>query len=143
MHEVVNEAEYMNEVQKIIKWAKTSITTLESDDEAITEQIAETARFNARIIQDELEVANALELLEATKRVAYRKEKATLGEKITEKFLDDLVTLDSEVQEMRQTHRNMQRRVHVVEGLLTAISVSKRMFIERNKQKLNHIYAGE
>lgn len=140
-YKILGEAEYTERLKDVISWAKTSLQTLEIDDEKITEQIALVGRLNARVLQDEAEIKNRLELLEATKRSDFRAARASVGEKVTEKLLDDLVTMESDVQEMRSLFRTMQHRVHVMEGLFMSISMSKRMFIERNKQKLNHIYS--
>jgi hypothetical protein len=84
-----------------------------------------------------------MEVLEASKRNEIRKNKFMAGEKITEKALEDLVLMDEDIQTMGETLRTMQYRVNIIEGLFMSISVSKRMFIERNKQKINHIYKGE
>lgn len=143
MYEVIKEEVYTSRLEKAVSVAKTSLQTLEIDDEKITEQIVDIARFRARVIQDEAEVKNALELLEAVKRTELRKSKASVGEKVTERCLDDLITMDAEVQELRSKLRNMQKRFNVVDALFTAISISKRMFIERNKQKLNHLVKGD
>lgn len=143
MHEVLSEEVYTTRLKEVVSWAKTSLATLEIDDEQITEQICKAAQLRARVLQDEAEVKNSMEVLEASKRNEIRKNKFMAGEKITEKALEDLVLMDEDIQTMGETLRTMQYRVNIIEGLFMSISVSKRMFIERNKQKINHIYRGE
>lgn len=143
MHEVLSEEVYTTRLKEVVSWAKTSLATLEIDDEQITEQICKAAQLRARVLQDEAEVKNSMEVLEASKRNEIRKNKFMAGEKITEKALEDLVLMDEDIQKMGETLRTMQYRVNIIEGLFMSISVSKRMFIERNKQKINHIYRGE
>lgn len=137
-YNILSSSEYSEKVKAIVEWSKTSMRTIESDDELITYQIAQVSTFLGRVIRDEAEVANALEILEATKRATIRERNAMSGAKTTERGLDDTITLDETVQEMRAMYADVKSRTFVVTNLMAAISTSKRQFIERNKDRINH-----
>lgn len=137
-YEILSNEEYMNKVKEILDWSKTSIHSLEEDDTAITSQIAEVSVFLGRVVRDEAETAIALDILESQKRTSIREEKVSNGEKVTEKFLDDSITRDLAVQDLRKLYAETKSRTIVVQNLMQAISNSKRQFIERNKERINH-----
>jgi hypothetical protein len=138
MYQCVSQQIFDSRVEEVVSWTKTSLTRLEADDEAISNQIASVSVLMGRTVQDEAETKNALELLKAVKRAEHRKLLTQRGEKATEKYLDDLVLQEPEVQELIGTYNEMCKRVVVMEGLYQAITTSKRQFIERNKERINH-----
>jgi acetylornithine/succinyldiaminopimelate/putrescine aminotransferase len=138
MYQCLAKPNYDEKVEQIVSWTKTSLRSLEADDEAISNQIACVSLLMGRTFQDEAESKNALELLKSIKRAEHRKLLVQRGEKPTEKYLDDLVLQEPEVQENITTYNEMMKRRVVLEGLYQAITTSKRQFIERNKERINH-----
>lgn len=137
-YEILSSEEYTDKVKQVLEWSKTSLNSLEADDMAITSQIADVSVFLGRVVRDEAETAIALDILESQKRTSIREDKVSNGEKVTEKFLEDSITKDQSVQELRQLHAETKSRTVVVQNLMQAISNSKRQFIERNKERINH-----
>lgn len=137
-YEILSNEEYTDKVKQVLEWSKTSLNSLEADDMAITSQIADVSVFLGRVVRDEAETAIALDILESQKRTSIREDKVSNGEKVTEKFLEDSITKDQSVQELRQLHAETKSRTIVVQNLMQAISNSKRQFIERNKERINH-----
>lgn len=138
MYQCLVQSQYEDRVATIVEWSKTDLNSLEKDDQEISNQIASVSILMGRTFQDESETKNALELLKAVKRSEHRKALVMRGEKPTEKYLDDLVLQEPEIQELISTYNEMMKRRVVLEGLYQAITTSKRQFIERNKERINH-----
>jgi len=134
---MITEDDYKSEISKYSKYAVSSIKDYNIDEEAFSSQFDEASNFMSLCERD---LADARAILEYTEALTYVSLRS--GEKKSEAFIQNLVTLNEDVQKLRKDKRECEIRSGRMKGILMALR-EKSEFLKRHGFVIKNDYFEE